>query len=84
MCNMIYLGIDVAKSTHVAVAMTADGEVILTPFSFSNSSAGFALLLEKLKCLPDMPLVIGLKSTAHYGEKSNLFSLYKRISRCDD
>lgn len=68
MCNMIYLGIDVAKSTHVAVAMTADGEVILTPFSFSNSSAGFALLLEKLRCLPDMPLVIGLESTAHYGE----------------
>lgn len=65
---MIYLGIDVAKNTHVAAAMTSEGEVLLMPFSFTNSSAGFALLLEKLKSLPDAPLLIGLESTAHYGE----------------
>ncbi|BAK99055.1 putative transposase [Oscillibacter valericigenes Sjm18-20] len=30
--------------------------------------AGFALLPEKLNVLPDVPLLIGLESTAHYGE----------------
>ena len=30
---MIYLGIDVAKSSHVAAALTSEGEVALEPFS---------------------------------------------------
>lgn len=65
---MIYLGIDIAKNFHVAVAITSEGEIILTPFSFANSAAGFALLKERLDSLPKMPLLIGLESTAHYGE----------------
>ena len=44
--HMIYLGIDIAKNSHVAAAMTSEGEIILTPFSFTNSAAGFALLKE--------------------------------------
>ncbi|BAK99896.1 putative transposase [Oscillibacter valericigenes Sjm18-20] len=68
MCTRIYLGIDVAKSTHVAAAITSEGEADLMPFSFTNSSAGFALLPEKLNVLPDVPLLIGLESTAHCGE----------------
>lgn len=65
---MIYFGIDVAKSSHVAAALSSDGEVVLTPFSFSNSSAGFSMLQEKLSELQTQPLLIGLESTAHYGE----------------
>lgn len=65
---MIYLGIDIAKNSHVAAAMTSEGEIILTPFSFTNSAAGFALLKERLDSLPKMPLLVGLESTAHYGE----------------
>ena len=65
---MIYLGIDVAKSSHVAAALTSEGKVVLEPFSFANSAGGFCRLKEKLKPLEDLPLLIGLESTAHYGE----------------
>lgn len=65
---MIYLGIDVAKSSHVAAALTSEGEVVLEPFSFANSASGFSMLKEKLKLFSDLPLLIGLESTAHYGE----------------
>lgn len=65
---MIYLGIDVAKNSHVAAAMSSEGEVLLMPFLFANSADGFALLREKLNSLPRLPLLVGLKSTAHYGE----------------
>ena len=65
--KMIYLGIDVAKNTHVASAMTSEGEVLLQPFSFVNSASGFSSLNEKLLHLKEKPL-IGLESTAHYGE----------------
>lgn len=64
---MIYLGIDVAKNTHVASAVTSEGEVLLQAFSFANSCSGFAALNEKLIGLSARPLV-GLESTAHYGE----------------
>lgn len=68
MCTMIYLGVDIAKNNHVAAALTSDGEVVLEPFSFANSSSGFSLLAEKIASLPMLPLLIGLESTAHYGE----------------
>ena len=35
---MIYLGFDVAKNSHVAAAMSSEGEVLLMPFSFANSA----------------------------------------------
>ena len=62
---MIYLGIDVAKSSHVAAAMTSEGEVVFEPLSFANSAGGFCRLKEKLKPFEDIPLLIGLESTAH-------------------
>lgn len=65
---MIYLGIDVAKNTHVAAAIRSDGEVLLSPFSFANSAEGFLKLNQKINALPRVGLVLGLESTAHYGE----------------
>lgn len=65
---MIYVGIDIAKLKHFAAAMTADGEVLIQPFGFTNNSEGFTLLLSKLKAFDKENLLIGLESTAHYGE----------------
>ena len=65
---MIYLGIDVAKDSHVAAAITSDGEVVLKPFPFANSCSGFAKLKSRLDEFPCDSLLIGLESTAHYGE----------------
>jgi len=47
--------------------MTPEGEVLIPPFSFANNCSGFSALSDKLACLEERPL-IGLESTAHYGE----------------
>jgi len=79
---MIYIGIDIAKQKHFAAAMTADGEVLIPPFGFMNNSEGFSLLLSKLKPFDKSSLLIGLESTAHYGENliCYLFDLGYRIA----
>ena len=70
---MIYVGIDVAKETHVAAAMDTDGVVLLEPFAFQNDHEGFQLLKAKLNTLDKNDLLIGLESTAHYAENLIFF-----------
>ncbi len=64
---MIYVGIDIAKLNHFASALSSDGEILLQPFSFSNSYDGFCKLQTKLELFGTDNLVIALESTAHYG-----------------
>ncbi len=70
---MIYVGIDIAKETHVAAAMNTDGVVLLEPFVFRNDHEGFQLLKTKLETLDSNDLLIGLESTAHYAENVIFF-----------
>lgn len=70
---MIYVGIDVAKETHVAAAMNTDGVVLLEPFAFQNDHDGFQMLKAKLETLDKNDLLIGLESTAHYAENLIFF-----------
>ena len=65
---MYYVGIDIAKNTHWAAIISSDGEIIADPFSFSNDFNGFQRLISKLSSLPKEKMLIGLESTAHYGE----------------
>ena len=67
---MIYVGIDIAKLNHFASAISSDGEILMEPFKFTNDAAGFQLLTSKLEnlALQDDSLIIGLESTAHYGD----------------
>ena len=65
---MIYVGIDVAKLNHFASAISSDGEVLIEPFQFTNDADGFYLLSSRLDSLPDDSFIIGLESTAHYGD----------------
>ena len=44
---MIYVGIDVAKSTHYAAVMNSEGVVLAEPFAFDNDAPGFSLLLKR-------------------------------------
>ena len=64
---MIYVGIDIAKLNHFVSALSSDGEILLQPFSFSNSYDGFCKLQTKLEPFGTDNLVIALESTAHYG-----------------
>ncbi len=70
---MIYVGIDIAKETHVAAAVDSDGVVLIQPFFFKNNCEGFALLKSKLDTLDKAKLLIGLESTSHYAENVIFF-----------
>lgn len=67
---MIYVGIDIAKLNHFSSAISSDGEILMELFKFSNDADGFQLLSSKLETLSlqDDSLIIGLESTAHYGD----------------
>lgn len=77
-----FVGIDIAKTTHWASCLSTDGEIIFEPFSFSNDYSGFQKLISKLDSLDKEKTLIGLESTAHYGENiiSYLFSLHYNIA----
>ena len=78
---MIYVGIDIAKNTHWASAMNSDGEILLDPFYFQNNNEGFQKFTSKLSSFNKQKMLIGLESTAHYGENiiSYLFNLDYKI-----
>ncbi len=65
---MIYVGIDVAKTTHYAAAMNSDGVVLVEPFAFDNDAPGFAKLVSKIASFPKEQTIIGLESTGIYAE----------------
>jgi transposase len=64
----IYVGIDIAKLTHVAVVVDNNGEILVPPFPFQNDAQGLFLLQTRLAAFPKEELLIGLESTAHYAE----------------
>ena len=67
---MIYVGIDIAKLNHFASAISSDGTELMKPFKFTNDGDGFQLLNSRLVELSyeDDSIIIGLESTAHYGD----------------
>ena len=64
---MFYLGIDIAKNTHVASLIDEKGKNIFKGFSFSNSTDGGKSLLEIIKKYADFSNVtVGMEATGHY------------------
>ncbi|WP_290452128.1 IS110 family transposase, partial [Faecalibaculum rodentium] len=77
---MIYVGIDIAKLNHFASAISSDGKELMKPFKFTNDGDGFQMLhsrLEELSRSGDS-IIIGLESTAHYGD-----NLVRYLVACD-
>ncbi len=64
----IYVGIDIAKLNHFATAISSNSEIIIEPFKFKNDADGFQMLVSKLESLDKNSSIIGLESTAHYGD----------------
>lgn len=81
---MIYVGIDIAKLNHFASAISSDGEILMEPFKFSNDADGFQLLSSKLETLSlqDDSLIIGLESTAHYGDNLVRYLVASHFNVC--
>ncbi len=65
---MIYVGVDIAKLNHFASAVSSEGDILIEPFKFTNDNDGFQLLISKLESLDKDSIIIGLESTAHYGD----------------
>jgi len=74
---MIYVGIDIAKLNHFASAISSDGEVLIEPFKFTNDNDGFLKLISRLDQFEKDELIIGLESTAHYGNNLLLYLVPK-------
>lgn len=79
---IIYLGIDIAKLNHFASAISSDGEILIEPFKFTNDYDGFYLLLSKLAPLDQNSIIIGLESTAHYGDNLVRFLISRDFKVC--
>ena len=79
---MIYAGIDIAKLNHFASVVSSDGEVLVEPFQFSNDFEGFRSLSLVLDKYDRDQLLIGLESTAHYGNNLVEFLVAKGYRFC--
>lgn len=79
---MIYVGIDIAKLNHFASALSSDGEIILKPFKFTNDYDGFQKLISQLDSFEKDSLIIGLESTAHYGNNLVEFLVSNNYKVC--
>lgn len=79
---MIYLGIDVAKLNHVASASNSDGEILINNLCFTNNHKGFQKLLDSISAFEKENLLIGIESTAHYGENLICFLFSRGYNIC--
>lgn len=63
-----FLGIDIAKTNHVASLINNNGEVIIKAIKFTNSNEGFSKLLntiqDRLGCLSNIE--VSMEATGHY------------------
>lgn len=79
---MIYVGIDIAKLNHFASALSSDGEILIEPFKFTNDYDGFQKLVSKLSPFERDSFIIGLESTAHYGNNLIEFLILNNYKIC--
>lgn len=64
---MFYLGIDIAKNTHVASLIDEKGKNVFKGFSFSNTTEGGKSLLEIVQKHADFSdVTVGMEATGHY------------------
>ena len=79
---MIYAGTDIAKLNHFASVVSSDSAVLVEPFEFSNDFEGFCSLSLVLDRFEQDNLLIGLESTAHYGNNLIKFLFSKGYRFC--
>jgi len=77
---MFYVGIDIAKRSHVACVMKEDNTLEIKPFSFTSSHNGFKKLLIQLQSLSCDPseIIIGMEATGLLFE--NLYRYLKEFA----
>ena len=63
---MFFLGIDIAKNSHVASLIDSDGNILFKAFSFKNSVVGASALIDKINKFDKKTFHIGMEATGHY------------------
>ncbi len=63
---MNYLGIDIAKTNHVASLIDQDGKILVKAIKFTNSNEGFDKLLSSLENLDLNNILVSMEATGHY------------------
>jgi len=77
---MYYVGIDIAKRSHVACVMREDNTLVIKPFEFASNQGGFKKLLIHLQALScDLSdVIIGMEATGMLFE--NLYRHLKALA----
>lgn len=77
---MYYVGIDIAKRSHVACIINESNQLVVKPFSFVNHYEGFQKLLTKLQSLECLKeeVLIGIKATGMLFE--NIYRYLRSLS----
>ena len=72
------VGIDIAKRSHEATIIDAEGKIVRRAFSFSNNCSGYNLLLNHVRKLTNTKgqIIFAMESTAHYW-----MALYARLTK---
>lgn len=64
---MIFIGIDIGKFKHQAVAIDEQGKSLCSSFSFENTEEGFQFLLNHLAPFQEKDCIcVGMEATGHY------------------
>jgi len=61
-----YLGIDIAKTNHVASLLDDSGNVLIKAIKFTNSNQGFEKLLNSLKDYDNSKIFVSMEATGIY------------------
>lgn len=63
---MFYLGIDIAKTNHVASLIDSEGNILVKAIKFTNSNEGLDKLLSSLTNYDLSNILISMEATGHY------------------
>lgn len=65
---MVFVGVDIAKTDHVACAVDESGEKMTRPLPFKNSGAGFEKLVAWLEGVAEdaQDVFVAMEATGHY------------------
>ena len=63
-----FSGIDIGAPNRLATEISLNDKIFLEPFKFTNDADGFQLLVSKYESFDKNSIIIGLESTAHYGD----------------
>ena len=63
---MFYLGIDIAKTNHVASLISEDGSILVKAIKFTNSNEGLQKLIDSISSYDSSKIYCAMEATGTY------------------